>query len=153
MSIFGKIARHGMSKGAAFFYAVAVGVAANAVIDYLHRGDAAAPSGVPAAATPAPPVKSVILPALPTVPTLALPDPPAAAAALPQPAVLKPPPLQPAALPPDPAPPPRLPALEAGRAAPGEVAAGAPVPLLPPPQPPAEPAEPKRPGPGSGGLY
>src|SRR5579885_2740872 len=113
MSIFGKIARHGMSKGAAFFYAVAVGVAANAVIDYLHRGDAAAPSGVPAAATPAPPVKSVTLP-LPTVPTLALPDPPAAAAALPQPAVLKPPPLQPAALPPDPAPPPRLPALEAG---------------------------------------
>src|SRR5579885_633658 len=140
MSIFGKIARHGMSKGAAFFYAVAVGVAANAVIDYLHRGDAAAPSGVPAAATPAPPVKSVTLPALPTVPTLALPDPPAAAAALPQPAVLKPPPL-------------RLPALEAGRAVPGEVAAGAPVPLLPPPQPPAEPAEPKRPGPGSGGLY
>ncbi len=37
------IARHGMTKGAAFFYAVAVGAAANFVMDYLHHHDNATP--------------------------------------------------------------------------------------------------------------
>lgn len=37
------IARHGMTKGAAFCYAVVVGAAANFVIDYLHHHEDAIP--------------------------------------------------------------------------------------------------------------
>ena len=39
VAIFRTIARHGMTKGAAFFYAVAVGAGANLVLEYLHKPD------------------------------------------------------------------------------------------------------------------
>jgi len=55
VDVFAKIARLGMTKAAAFFYAVAVGVSANLVFEYVHRHDAAlALASEPAAITEKP---------------------------------------------------------------------------------------------------
>ena len=50
VAIMRTIARHGMTKGAAFFYAVAVGAAANFVLEYIHRHEEVALTAIPAVA-------------------------------------------------------------------------------------------------------
>lgn len=174
---FAKIAGFAFSKGAAFCYAVTVGVSGQLAYNYLQPRDpapataavpaphAAPPSPAAVSAVPAPARAVAIAPALPEPPALSLPSP----AALPAPA------LRPAALPPS------RPAGEPARPQPaspeGTVSAALPplegsIEIAPPPSPPIlsgagpipllpsaampeseKAAAPVRPGPGSGGLY
>ncbi len=143
---FARIARFAVSKGAAFCYAVAVGVAGNMIFHFVQPRDPApavatapyearpaaaiAPQAPPAGTVPAP--TPVALPAAPLRPVApqpaaaapALPEPPAAFA-LPNPASLPLPALKPTALPPPPSPP--LPSPSAAATLP------APAPTLPSP--------------------
>jgi hypothetical protein len=139
VSILRTIARHGMSKGAAFFYAVAVGAAANLVLDYVHHRNAVPVADseiVPARAvvpggrtltapiasrralaeprpirpSPAPTTASLPVSLPPNVPGATLALPDPPMPSLPKSSALPTPALQPAALPAPPSPAPAAPA-------------------------------------------
>src|SRR5579885_2979886 len=88
VNMFSQVARLGFTRAAAFFYAVAVGVAANIVIAHLTPDTAhpAATDAPPPAAKAGAPVAIAPIAPLPAPPKAAEPAPPAAAALPPPPA-------------------------------------------------------------------
>lgn len=109
LRMFRELARLGVSRAAAFFYAVAVGVVANVVIAHLSPHDGAAPTAPPttwptvaktpeATATIAPRARE----AKPTEPARAIEASAPATSLPPVPAAVVAPPVTPAALPPSP---------------------------------------------------
>src|SRR5580658_7561078 len=114
LGMFRELARLGVTRAAAFFYAVAVGVVANVIIAHFspHSGDQptavdlqpAVSHSVPVATAviapkpAAPPVQTIDVsaPATPPAPKPASPPTPDASASLPSPAAMTPPPLKPA---------------------------------------------------------